>query len=81
MQSTDVGDESEADAVRRRLPPQERYEQLGRLRAMPDEWRKRGMRDPAAISALVQERLDRSDALEAEVRYADFLSDPEFGWS
>ncbi|KQO64321.1 hypothetical protein ASF23_17345 [Curtobacterium sp. Leaf261] len=67
--------------MRRHTLDQVQRDQLAHLRTLPDEWRKRGMRDPDAIRALVRERLELSAALEAEVRYADFLNDPEYGWS
>ncbi|KQO64251.1 hypothetical protein ASF23_16955 [Curtobacterium sp. Leaf261] len=81
MRSADAGDERTAEEPRFPRKAQEQLEQLVSLRTLPAEWRKRGMRDPATIRALVQQRLEQSDALEAEVRYADFLCDPEYGWS
>ncbi|KQO64242.1 hypothetical protein ASF23_16905 [Curtobacterium sp. Leaf261] len=77
MWRTDDPNELTPDEVRRHLRAQEQRKQLDHLRSLPVEWRRRGMLDPGAIRALVEDRLrsDYGTSGEPEVRYADFLSD------
>jgi hypothetical protein len=73
----DVG-ELTPDEARDLILARNRRAHLAMLRTRPEEWWKRGMRDPAAIQALVAERLEQQfDAeVERDPTYDDFLVDP-----
>jgi hypothetical protein len=76
MDAEDAESELTPDEAGQLVQARNRRAHLALLRTHPEEWWKRGMRDPASVQAIVSERLERHPDTSAtsDPTYADFLA-------